>query len=125
MIVMFKNFYSVVGATSSSCETADISIISENEPPAKKTFFSWIDARAEKQSQGTNTPIADIWQSWAFSTTQQLPNELKQLYEQYNTTLPSSAPVERLFSLAKRVLSPTRSLLSDEYFELCVLVAEK
>ena len=36
---------------------------------------------------------------------------------QYNTTLPSSAAVERLFSLGKDILKPKRCGLSDEHFE--------
>ena len=37
---------------------------------------------------------------------------------QYNTTLPSSAVVERLFSLGKDILKPKRCGLSDEHFEM-------
>ena len=37
---------------------------------------------------------------------------------QCNTTLPSSAAVERLFSLGKDILKPKRCGLSDEHFEI-------
>ena len=37
---------------------------------------------------------------------------------QYNTTLPSSAAVGRLFSLSKDILKPKRCGLSDEHFEI-------
>ena len=37
---------------------------------------------------------------------------------QYNTTLPSSAVVKRLFSLGKGILKPKRCGLSDEHFEM-------
>ena len=43
---------------------------------------------------------------------------LKKLFIQYSTTLPSSAAVERLFSLGKDILKPKRCGLSDEHFEM-------
>ncbi|KAK4008667.1 hypothetical protein OUZ56_013800 [Daphnia magna] len=36
--------------------------------------------------------------------------------------IPSSAAVERLFSLGGRVLTPTRTLLSDTHFEIIVFL---
>ncbi len=47
---------------------------------------------------------------------------IKTLYLQYNTGLPASAACERLFSLGARVLTPTRSLLSDKNFERLVFL---
>ena len=49
------------------------------------------------------------------------PN-IKKLFIKYNTTLPSSAPVERLFSLGGLTLSPKRSSLSDETFQQLILL---
>jgi len=42
---------------------------------------------------------------------------IKQLFVRYNTCLPSSAPVERLFSLASLVLTKRRNRLDDKLFE--------
>ena len=47
---------------------------------------------------------------------------IKKIFKRYNTTLPSSAPVERLFSFAGMVHSPKRSRLSDTNFEQLVLL---
>ena len=44
------------------------------------------------------------------------------LFIKYNTPLPSSAAVERLFSLASDVLRAKRSSLSAENFELLVFI---
>jgi hypothetical protein len=49
------------------------------------------------------------------------PN-LKTLFCKYNAGIPSSAAVERLFSLGGRVLTPTRTLLSDTHFEMIVFL---
>ncbi len=46
----------------------------------------------------------------------------KQLFISLNTGLPSSASVERLFSLGGRVLSLTCTLLTDKHFEKLVFL---
>lgn len=43
---------------------------------------------------------------------------IKQLFLKHNTTIPSSAPVERLFSKAIQVLTPRRNKLNDKTFEM-------
>ena len=47
--------------------------------------------------------------------------EVKILFLRYNTTLPSSAPVERLFNAGALVSTKRRNLLSDTLFESLVL----
>ncbi|CAN9505897.1 unnamed protein product [Ophioblennius macclurei] len=59
---------------------------------------------------------------------------VKQLFLKYNTTLPSTAPVQRLFSQKGNLVTSQRNFLTDDYFEriqllrynsaLCSLVAE-
>ena len=44
------------------------------------------------------------------------------MFRRYNTTLPSSAPVERLFSLAGLTLPPHRNRLSDKTVEQLLLL---
>ena len=47
---------------------------------------------------------------------------IKQLFLRYNSILPSSAPVERLFSFGGMVNTPKRQNLGDELFEMLVLL---
>jgi len=47
---------------------------------------------------------------------------VKKVFLKYNTALPSSAPVERLFSFAGHIHSPKRSKLSDSMFENLVML---
>ena len=47
---------------------------------------------------------------------------IEKIFKHYNTPLPSSAPVERLFSFAGMVNSPRRMRLADSKFEQLVLL---
>lgn len=47
---------------------------------------------------------------------------VKKMFIKFNTTLPSSVPVERLFNHGGNFLSPKRNALTDEHFERLLLL---
>lgn len=97
------------------------SLQSEPSTSSDNSFFWRMEKRRSLVASSTSSQY-DRWLSWTESQDASLPEYLQELYMMYNTTLPSSAPVERLFSLSKRVLSPSRSLLADDAFEMCVFI---
>lgn len=50
--------------------------------------------------------------------------EVKNVFKRFNTTLPSSAPVERLFSKAIQIFTPRRNRLSDDMFQNLLFLRE-
>lgn len=50
---------------------------------------------------------------------------IKQIFFKYNTTLPSSAPVERMFSSGSQILIPRRNRLSDHIFNMLICLKSK
>ena len=52
-------------------------------------------------------------------------NTIKDLIIKFNTPIPSSAAVERLFSTGKNVLKPKRSCLTDKHFEMLLFLPKK
>jgi hypothetical protein len=59
------------------------------------------------------TPIAETLHSTPI---------LKKVLIKYNTPLPSSTPVERIFSVKGAILSKKRGKMNDEHFEKTMLL---
>ncbi|KAF3835671.1 hypothetical protein F7725_028229 [Dissostichus mawsoni] len=88
--------------------------------PAEMDFFDFENQPTESFS--AEKEVTDYLRSgYELEILNQFPN-LKKMYMKYNTPTPSSAPVERLFSLGGLVLSPKRNRLSDRRFEKLLLM---
>jgi hypothetical protein len=48
--------------------------------------------------------------------------QIKNIFIKHNTAIPTSAPVERLFSQAALVLTVRRNRLSDSFLEILILL---
>ena len=77
------------------------------------------DTTQKKVSSEVYNYLAD--EDTDLSTLHRYPH-VKQVFLKYNTTLPSSAAVERLFSFASLVLTARRGSLSDEIFAKLTLL---
>ena len=87
------------------------------------SFFCFYDsanhgdgnAQSKMELYFSDTAYYDI------SSLQRHPLVMK-VFIQKNTGLPSSASVERLFSVGGQILTPRRNKLSDEHFEMLLLL---
>lgn len=92
------------------------------------TFFGF-DPDESTTSQISNRSLDLESEIASFLSENTLLNEMSQRFPilwkafiKFNTALPTSAPVERMFSFASLVNSPKRNRLSDENFEIFVLL---
>jgi len=100
---------------------------SDGDDSAADDFFSSLYRKSEKEKNSTSNLVQDFLDEnpkrkiaickESFPTIQ-----FQQLFIKFNTTIPSSAVVERLFSLVKDVLKPKRAGLSDEHFEMLMFL---
>src|SRR6201996_809360 len=97
-----------------TCETGIVLTQEEND------FFSFSSpssptvAAAEVEGYITKNAVCDLDVLNAYPL-------VRKVFLQYNTVLPSSAPVERLFSIGGQILMLRRNSLSDTNFEMLVM----
>jgi hypothetical protein len=102
-------------------DNVEADVIASDVPDPEKDFFSLLTVRRQAS---TSAPNADDELSKYLSDKSQdlssldLYPHIRKLYISLNTGLPSSAAVERLFSLGGRVFCPLRSRLSASHFEM-------
>jgi hypothetical protein len=91
--------------------------------PKDDSFFEFGNANeVDTESQGKEQSIKDECEAYLRSPSdevdilQQFPF-VKAIFIKYNTPIPSSAPVERLFNYSKMVLAPNRRRINDCTFE--------
>jgi len=93
----------------------------------RKTDDFFIIHNTPNQNQNENAMMTDhIIQTYlstdTFATEKDFPKALKCAFIRYNTSIPSSAHVERLFSAGGLVFDNLRGKMSDKNFEMALLL---
>lgn len=83
-------------------------------------FFTF-EAEPEETYSAENEVMDYLRSAYDLQILHQFSN-IKNIFLKYYTPTPSSAPVERLFSLGGLVLTPRRNRLSDKRFEKLLLM---
>ena len=91
-------------------------------------YFNWSDEETSDPPIGpaSNSKSIEVLQflddpSTSLNTLQWYP-VVRQIFLKFNTTIPSSAPVERLFSFGSIILQGRRGRLTDKNFEKLILM---
>lgn len=110
-----EEFYSLI--YSSQCQSSEpligsfnISSQGRDENLASVQALSFLNS---KKKDGKEMKILDCYPI------------VKLIFLKYNTILPFSAPVERLFSNRSQILTPRRNRLSDKTFEMLICVKSR
>ncbi len=102
-------------------QTGTTSTPTRTDSATEDGFFSFEDE--DDTSASAESQVADYFKSGAqgMDSLNGFPL-VKKISLKYNAATPSSAPVERLFSLGKLVFTPKRNRLTDQKFEKLLLL---
>ncbi|XP_031340981.1 uncharacterized protein LOC116169093 [Photinus pyralis] len=119
----------IVMAAKNVCAENETSDRSKVRFPQKDDFFDFNEATTELELNSSTFVNEVEFEIMRYSND---PNSaltcvndyaiINKLFIRYNTSLPSSAPVERMFSFASIINAPKRHALSDTNFENLVLL---
>lgn len=96
---------------------------SSQEEDTNDSFFSWASTKKSRNVLVENE-IADFLNKSPTKKINVLNYTpiLKKVFVKYNTPLPSSAPIERVFSIGACILTKKRGKMSDSNFEKTMLL---
>ncbi|KAK4017509.1 hypothetical protein OUZ56_032922 [Daphnia magna] len=127
MAELKKKIEVMIQADSKSVPGMENDVVDDDSPIDPKDFFSPLKSisNPQKRFSPADDEINRVFETKTCNDFRVLDSSfpyLRRLFIQLNTGLPSSAAVERLFSLGGRVLTPMRTQLSDQRFESLVFL---
>lgn len=118
-----KNEFNALNDTNNNNNSNNNNSQGTNTTPPSDLSLSFFDSD-EEDNDSNASEFLNLLES--FSSVEDLKlkkfKNIEKLFLKYNSAMPSSASVERLFSAAKRVLSPSRMSLRDDNFEMQLLL---
>lgn len=124
-ITQFKkavNEFSKISIVEDDCSSEVVSNKNQPEDVLNNFFSPW-----SNKSNSNNSAENEILNYFSKSPTKNLTSLndtplIKKVFLKYNTPLPSSAPIERIFSVGSAVLTKKRGRMTDANFEKIMMI---
>lgn len=108
--------------TASSASQTSLSIEQHIESESEDDFLSFSVTATSNDNENIRMLVDNYLFNASIKTPNDLPMQLKKAYLKFNTAIPSSAPVERLFSGGGHLMDKKRGKMADKNFEMALLL---
>lgn len=128
--VVVKHVMKKKSSTSPNITPSTQSVSLENQLSPKSAddqFFDFVPFRASGEKMTLIDEVKSECERFLSSAESNLSmlhqfSHVKEIFIKFNTPLPSSGPVERIFNFGQMILDPKRQRISDKNFEMSLLL---